>query len=274
MTSKRLKQLAANPKHIPGVYNYCDRWCERCPLTARCLTFSMEQEQKRDDPEGHDLDSQKFWKSLSDNYKLVFEMIAEDCEERGIDFAEIQREAEDEAIKEKLDRRRRRRREHPLVLDGNRYMQASMAWFKQHDGLFKAKGEELISELNMDLPGGANPETVARDLIDAVEVIRWYHMFIGVKIARAVGHDGLDDEGPDEGQDGPNTDALGSAKIALIAMDRSLAAWARLRAHLSDDSDAIIDLLVQLDRLRKKVETHFPTARAFVRPGWDDGTLK
>ena len=57
-------------------------------------------------------------------------------------------------------------------------------------------------------------------------------------------------------------------------MDRSLAAWARLRAHLSDDSDAIIDLLVQLDRLRKKVETHFPTARAFVRPGWDDGTLK
>jgi hypothetical protein len=38
MTSKRLKQLAANPRHIPGVYNYCDRWCERCPLTSRCLT--------------------------------------------------------------------------------------------------------------------------------------------------------------------------------------------------------------------------------------------
>jgi hypothetical protein len=42
---------------------------------------------------------------------------------------------------------------------------------------------------------------------------------------------------------------------------------------LTDDADAIIDLLVRLDRLRKRVEAHFPSARDFVRPGWDDGTL-
>ncbi|HEY7116100.1 MAG TPA: hypothetical protein VH475_05925 [Tepidisphaeraceae bacterium] len=46
------------------------------------------------------------------------------------------------------------------------------------------------------------------------------------------------------------------------------------RQALPEDADAIIDLLVQLDRLRKKVETHFPRAPAFVRPGFDDGTLK
>ena len=28
---------------IVGVYNYCDRWCERCPLTSRCRVFAEEQ---------------------------------------------------------------------------------------------------------------------------------------------------------------------------------------------------------------------------------------
>lgn len=172
-----------------------------------------------------------------------------------------------------MNEKRRRRREHPLVIDGTRYMHASMAWFDWHESLFKEKGEQLSSALIMALPAHDDPQAVARDLTDAVEVIQWYHMFIGVKIARAVGHDEFDDEDGDE-QQGENGDALGSAKIALIAMDRSLAAWARLREHLSEDADAIIDLLVQLDRLRRKVELHFPAARAFVRPGWDDGTLK
>lgn len=79
VTPKRLKQLAANPEHIPGVYNYCDRWCERCPLTRRCLNFAMEQEQLREDFDGddanRDLDNQKFWKVMSDNLKLVAQML-------------------------------------------------------------------------------------------------------------------------------------------------------------------------------------------------------
>jgi len=27
---------------IPGVYNYCDRWCERCPFASRCRVYAME----------------------------------------------------------------------------------------------------------------------------------------------------------------------------------------------------------------------------------------
>ena len=27
---------------IPGVYNYCDRWCERCPFASRCRSYAME----------------------------------------------------------------------------------------------------------------------------------------------------------------------------------------------------------------------------------------
>ena len=26
---------------IPGIYNYCDSWCERCLYTSRCMNFAM-----------------------------------------------------------------------------------------------------------------------------------------------------------------------------------------------------------------------------------------
>ena len=67
-------------------------------------------------------------------------------------------------------------------------------------------------------------------------------------------------------------DSDGSAKIALIAMDRSISAWAGLRETLGDDS--VLDLLVQLTRLRRETEALFPNARRFVRPGFDESVRR
>jgi hypothetical protein len=65
-------------------------------------------------------------------------------------------------------------------------------------------------------------------------------------------------------------DSDGSAKIALIAMDRSISAWAGLREALGDDPDGILDLLAQLAAIRRQTEKIFPEARAFVRAGFDE----
>ncbi len=35
-------------KYISGVYNYCDRWCERCPLSDRCFSYQKELESDLD----------------------------------------------------------------------------------------------------------------------------------------------------------------------------------------------------------------------------------
>jgi len=40
---------------------------------------------------------------------------------------------------------------------------------------------------------------------------------------------------------------------------------------LPDESDTILDLLVQRSRLGRAAEEAFPKARAFIRPGFDDG---
>jgi hypothetical protein len=42
-----------------------------------------------------------------------------------------------------------------------------------------------------------------------------------------------------------------------------------MRNHFPEQEDTILDLLVHLDRLRRKIEKTFPDARAFVRPGFD-----
>ena len=97
--------------------------------------------------------------------------------------------------------------------------------------------------------------------------MQWYRFFIEVKLRRAV--QAAVDERQLRIEDLPR-DSDGFAKIALIAIDRSLAAWARLREHFAaEHGDAILDLLVQRERLRRDTETKFPAARAFKRPGVD-----
>jgi hypothetical protein len=103
-----------------------------------------------------------------------------------------------------------------------------------------------------DWPAGSPLETAA-----------WFHTLIGAKTYRSLisAHGGavtpelLDD-------------ALGSAKLVLVAIDRSVAAW---QAIAATDADARVSGLIELlEALRTAVELRFPGARAFVRPGLDE----
>src|SRR5258706_12413169 len=147
MTPKRLKQLASNPNHIPGVYNYCDRWCERCPLSSRCLNYAMELEEMTGDTAERDLQNEKFWATMHNNFELTLELLAQDCKEHGLDFEEIRREANSQAAIDAEEAHRRRRNEHPLVVSATRYMDRVGQWFKSHESALADKGEELAGRL-------------------------------------------------------------------------------------------------------------------------------
>ncbi|HSI37098.1 MAG TPA: hypothetical protein VK986_26155 [Tepidisphaeraceae bacterium] len=299
MTPRRLRQLAANPGNIPGVYNYCDRWCERCPLTARCLNFQMEQEERAgEDPAARDVANQAFWDTLTNSFQLTIEMIREDCAERGIDFDKLVSESGDTPrVQKKIEQGKARRaqaKEHPLVEAAHDYTMTAHKWLAEHRDAFEAAADSLVSAHLARLPGHTESHvgSLAASLADALDVVRWYHTMIPPKTYRAVSQhpveskvahdpddpfaDLMDEAGDDDPEsrqaehDARDSDANGSAKVALISIDRSLDAWARLRAHLPDHGDAIIDFLVRLDRLRRETERLFPKARAFVRPGFDD----
>lgn len=272
MDKNELIQLAANRDLISGIYNYCDRWCERCPFTARCLVFATEKaEGAFDDSEIDDIDNAKFWQKLESTFKEVRQMIVEWAEEEGIDLEAI----EGEAI---LGREQQRNdaKQHQLSLDARDYASQVQQWFEN----------ELAIERRVhdDTTGTVNSSEEDIDVSDAVEVVRWYQFLIPSKIFRALM--GFEHETAEPVGDGPfeiadpvedeefreviQNHSDGSAKIALIAIDRSLNAWRILQRSLPEKTESILPMLIKLDRLRQATETAFPRARDFIRPGFDE----
>lgn len=261
MEKEMIKNLAKDPRFIPGIYNYCDRWCERCSFTSRCMNFVMSEEQFSD-PESRDIQNEAFWKKLGEVFHTTLEMVREMAEEQGIDLDSIDMEEE-----EKREQREKEIAEsHECSLVANAYAGTVDTWFESATSLFQAKEDELNLKLQAGIPE-VDPSEEAEQLHDIVEIIRWYQYQIYVKIIRAV-RGTLEDEL--EILEGLPKDSDGSAKVALIGIDRSLGAWGRMLTHFPDREDEILGILVNLERLRRNLERDFPEARSFVRPGFDE----
>src|SRR5215510_3499987 len=161
MRRRSLTELANNPDLISGIYNYCDRWCERCPLTSRCLVYATEQEDN-DSLQSRDIRNDEFWQKLSSILQETREMIAEWAQNAGIDLNEPA-EAEDARYRKK----RQLVDNHPLTRAGKKYANAASDWFREFDQMFE------VSE-NFE------------QLEDAREVVQWYQYQIAVKTMRAL----------------------------------------------------------------------------------------
>jgi hypothetical protein len=101
---------------------------------------------------------------------------------------------------------------------------------------------------------------------DSSAVIRWFHMLIPPKIHRAL--HGLADDRPEDRDWPPDYD--GSAKVALLGIDRSHAAWLELVERGSVTDADVAPFIADLVCLGEALERVFPNARAFVRPALDE----
>jgi hypothetical protein len=283
MNKDEFEELAANPNFISGIHNYCDRWCERCQFTSKCAVYAIEEaDAELEDPEVRDITNEKFWRKMHGIMQLTAEMISDWAAKNGVDldsvdsqeaFAEHDREVE-EAKQDELSKR------------AHGYADSVENWFKN----------EFVSEATIYDDTTCALESAADDITvaDAIDVIRWYQFFIAVKTFRAISGSNrfaaqevedealsfdcaFGDEDNDEDIDydavlerSAKMDSHGSAKIALIAIDRSMAAWRTLQISLPEKFDTIKPLMFELDRLRRLIEARFPRARDFVRPGFDE----
>ncbi len=253
--------MARKPRFIDGIYNYCDRWCERCPFTARCRVFAMEARDTKD-PEARDMRNEAFWKQMQKTLRRTFRLLERIAARQGIDLEEARRTP-------LPPRRPRTPGARKPIADSRAYAMDLHAWFERNRPAFDQKRDELVKLAEIEAPG-RQPAAEAEQIRDAMEVLQWYQFFIHVKLRRAL--ESREEPEDESAAEVDTSDALGSAKVALIAMDRSLAAWHVLYDHLPDMSDDILDFLVRLDGVRKSVEKLLPQARAFRRPGLDDGS--
>ncbi len=245
----RLVARASNARLIPGIYNYCDGRCPRCPFTDRCLTYLDNQELK----------SVHGGASLSETVEAslqrTLEMITEVARREGLDLvdpvdgASLQPLEEDDvaAVAEvDLDRFQ----QDPLVVRAREY--GHLAW-----RIGRAIGPVVAAR-------GDAP------VIEAVETIEWFSSLISSKIYRAVCGQAEGWETHDEVQ----TDFNGSAKIALVGIAESRRAWDLLMEAGRATADGVPAQAVRmLDVLDGSVRERFPRAMAFVRPGFDEPAI-
>lgn len=274
MRKTELRELARNPDFISGIYNYCDRWCERCPFTARCLVYASENaDDVSADPEVHDINNAKFWSRLESIFQEAHEMILEWAEDAGLDLDELAADlTEDDREQQKQDAK-----QHELSLSARRYAEMVQRWFTEEFAV-----EQRVHD---DMTGKSKNTEDDIDVSDAIGVIRWYQFFVAAKVFRALM--GLDDKIADELPavdvsantefnedevlfDSAGDDSDGSAKIALIAIDRSSSAWRVMQSSLPEKADSIRPMLLELERMRRAAEQTFPHARDFIRPGFDE----
>ena len=85
MDKERLKETAQEKRYIRGIYNYCDRWCERCPQTSHGLNYAMAEEEFAD-PKTRDIRNEAFWKRLAEILHDALDLLKERAALEGIDL--------------------------------------------------------------------------------------------------------------------------------------------------------------------------------------------
>jgi hypothetical protein len=230
--------------YIDFISAYCDSWCERCPLTERCSHFAMTSAVAMCDGDydaAIELAIGPARVPGAPPQKRLGERMAEmlgDYEESS--------ERELEKIGGEIEQRRERLTRHVLAETSYDYVVAGRRWFE--------KNKDCTS-----LEDGALPGDVA--------IIRWDLFLIHVKIMRAL--TGRDEDPKGRFWNGRvQNDWNGSAKVALISIDRSERAWRQVAVTLRDEAATV--LADNLASLRGGMNREFPRAMEFRRPGFDD----
>ncbi|MEO5906206.1 MAG: hypothetical protein ABIQ11_05740 [Saprospiraceae bacterium] len=263
MTPDELLSLADNPNLITGIYNYCDRWCERCRMTHRCLLYASTPENE-DIPEGSAEEKQTaMLRQIEDSFQLTIDLLNKLAQEKGIDLSEM---AEDENPAPNFHSLHREIEHSEISRLAKDYLDSTQHWMDNFDAAANLKDEELQQAQALQLPD-RDPRQELAELKNALDVVHWYYFQINVKLVRA--QMSRNSEADDDEDDPSSKDSDGSAKVALIGMENSIGAWGLLLQHFPEQEESILKILSILTRLRQMTEAEFPDARKFHRLGLD-----
>ena len=222
---------------IDFISAYCDRWCERCAFTTRCSTFLAQAAIAMcgDAEEGLEL-------ALGTPHPVGRERTSHAVPDWLADLANTEETPAEQAEFDRQERERETRvADTAIVKTARIYSLLSYRWLV-------ARHEQLIARAD-------------RVLREALEIAEHDALFISAKLYRALS--GRDRHSEDEDDHPIQNDWNGSAKVALISLERSEAAWRAIAAAMTDATAmAFAD---QLRDLRCEVENAFPHARSFVR---------
>lgn len=225
-------------ENISGIFNYCVRWCERCPFTMRCANFDII-EGLGDFDESEKPPVEEIMRDMPTQLDEVIKELKIHCENAGYDWSLIHSNLSDyEAEQAELNRKE--------------LGAASRNFMIQLFRLSRMMGE------------GNNPASWR----NPIEVLKWYGTFLNSKVNRAIGNPL--DPCRSERDEGPQSAENGSAKLALLSMSRALAAVTVMLREPGAYQEELLTIVLDLLRLQQSLRFTFPNAAAFERPGFDE----
>ncbi len=248
--------------HIPFIYNYCDRWCERCTMTSHCAIFVPGKKGALEETTNEK--NEALWESVGDNLAKATELIKKEIERRGIVITaeDIKKAATEQEAKTAFTDN------HELNHLSAKYWTIARPILHSIDmDKFASKS---IQEVELGIKSTEEQQKQLNELELNLEVLHFYLFFINAKCNRAIS--GLLDEDEwdeDEDSDIPN-DTLGSAKIALLTTRRSISAWVEIMEHNIFSEDEILPVLSLLQKIEAMIIHYFSKVEVYKRPGFDD----
>jgi hypothetical protein len=161
--------------------------------------------------------------------------------------------------------------DHPSVRAATTYRDLVTAWFDTERIDLLARANRLVARADrLDVGNALVAEAV--QVKQALQIIAHDCAFIAPQVSRAVRGRARREPRASVVPEPVQSDSNGCAKVALISIDRSEAAWRILAEWMGGSATALL-LAETLAQLRTRLELEFPAARQFIRPGFDHTSL-
>ncbi len=227
-----------------GIFQYCDRWCEKCEHIDECLYYDVN---KKFFLSGNKEFS--FWDKIEDIVNLTIDDLGLVSKSMGVNL-------------DSFSKRFSKTNSEETFSEGYFLFEKTEEYSKIVNEWFNNFAKEPLPIDKGDIKHKVSTKELAESmqrLTKAIEYIRWYQDFISKKLKKAL-------NSKHEFKDGFHK---GFAKVVLIALDRSIESWGSITDHIPGTSEKISNQLLLLKKIREEVEKEFPFARSYNRDGLD-----
>jgi len=233
---------------IPGIYNYCDRWCEHCKFHHRCR-IGLEEFHRLMSREYKEESLEEVLDTIREMFTDLQDTLRESAARHGIDIDSLPED-----------------NENPVPLSGEE--EEVLEWCAS----FESLTDKLLTKCRNNIPLIAFPwdedyERLVHDKVDPTsehfDILMYYKTLLYPKCGRAFSRY------PGDESDDIQSDNNGTAKVVLLCLDACNKSLQTLYTYYPDE-DLIIDLLRLVKQITERMEMLFPNAYDFIRPGFDD----
>lgn len=253
-------------KKIENIYAYCDRWCERCGFGARCQAYAARKEIRH--PENLEADDEKnriFWERLENEATEVQNKIKLKAAQKNIDLTEF----EGVSTKAKFDLFQHKLVNNMVLKAGRLYEDKVDDFLDDMAGAGRIVMDEFQPGSVFKIIADDLPETSKEEANTMLDIIMRYQLNLYLKLSRAYYSKGREEENGLSVDKG-SRESDGTAKVSLALINLSLVAWYHLQHFFPDQTTAINEIMYLLMRIKYHLETEFPHASTFIRPGFDE----